>query len=319
VSVNRKQTIFLISVGTVIAVLIGGGILLLARNDERDREGLQVVTTFYPLYYLASQIGGDKASVSMLIPENMEPHAWEPKVSDILSVDRADVFIYNGGGLEPWVEDFIGSSMNGDIVIVDTGKGVAQNRSEDHEEETGHDHGSLDPHFWLDPLSAKVQVDNVLVGYTEGDPENAPYYEANAISLKEKLDDLHHDFEAGLQNRTKNDIVTTHEGFNYLADRYGFRTHAAVGISGDEQPSVQDMTDLIAIMEDMALDCVFVEPTFSDRYMETIAEETGANVLVLDGVHGRTGVHSDMDYFQIMRENLRNLMIGLGVVEGEGR
>ncbi len=96
-----------------------------------------------------------------------------------------------------------------------------------------------DPHFWLDPLTAKVQVDNIAKAFIGADPENATYYQANAVDLKSRLDQLDKDFQAGLEGRTKNDIVTTHEGFNYLAMRYGFEAHAAIGISGDEQPSVQ--------------------------------------------------------------------------------
>ncbi len=312
-SVNRKQTIFLVTVGAVIAILIGGGIFILAGNDLRDEGALRVVTTFYPLYYFASQIGGDRASVSMLIPENMEPHAWEPKVSDVLSVAKADVFVYNGGGLEPWVEDFLDSARNDDLVIIDTSKGLDLNHSEGSEEEAEHDHGGADPHFWLDPLAAMVQVDNMLEGYSKADPQNIDYYGSNANSLKTHLDDLHHEFVSGLANRTKDDIITTHEGFNYLADRYGFHAHAAVGISGDEQPSVHDLSDLVKETDELGLNFVFVEPTFSDQYMETISDETGSGILVLDGLHGRTGVHSGMDYFQIMRENLRNLRIGLEV------
>jgi zinc transport system substrate-binding protein len=188
------------------------------------------------------------------------------------------------------------------------------NGSEAHPEEE-HDHGGSDPHFWLDPLAAKVQVDNILEGFSKADPGNKGYYVSNAGSLKDRLDDLDHEFASGLENRTKDDIITTHEGFNHLAGRYGFHAHAAVGISGDEQPSVQDLSDLVKEIDDLGLGYVFVEPTFSDQYMEAISDETGATLLVLDGLHGRTGVHSGMDYFQIMRENLRNLRIGL---EAEG-
>jgi len=171
----------------------------------------------------------------------------------------------------------------------------------------------MDPHFWLDPLSAEVQVDNILAGFLEADPANAAYYQANADLLKSRLDQLNVAFLDGLQNRTKNDIITTHEGFDYMANRYGFQAHAALGIGGDQQPSPADLAALADLVRNLDLHYVFSEPIFSDAVVLTIASETGAQVLVLDGVHGRTGVHAGMDYFQIMYENLKNLRIGLEV------
>ncbi len=430
-----------------MAVLIGAGLVILALNDQEEKEGLQVITTFYPIYYLASQIGGDRASVSMLIPENVEPHSWEPKVSDILKLDRSEVFIYCGGGFEPWVGDLLGSSRNDDLLVIDTSESVELQMSdeviemlndvEEHlsegpyenvqatsvgssaptvgaenscrnvtlpagvgprkgyiklqseedaeyivatsttvsltitsngitlepeisidspsqypgvamvrvfdmgpgdylvsvsstsagvvgltfmekhhdqvgeEHESGHEHGLNDPHFWLDPVLATIQVNNIAKGFSEVDPDNAAEYARNADSFKDRLNKLDSDLKEGLKDRMKNDIITTHEGFNYLAERYGFVTHSAIGISGDEQPSTGDIANLVKMIDEKDLGYIFVEPVYSDQYMETVSDETGAEILILDGLHGRMGVHSDMDYFEIMYENLKNLRKGL--------
>jgi zinc transport system substrate-binding protein len=146
----------------------------------------------------------------------------------------------------------------------------------------------LDPHFWLDPLSAKVQVQNILDGMVGADPGNATYFYNNAANLTSRLDALDHDFRVGLQNRTKNDFVTTHEGFDYLALRYGLNAHAAVGISADQEPSPADLAALTNLVRSLDLHYVFSKPVFSDAVVRTIAAETGAQVLVLDGIHGRT-------------------------------
>lgn len=176
-----------------------------------------------------------------------------------------------------------------------------------------HAHGLNDPHFWIDPLSAKVQVDNILSGLVQVDPHNATAYTANANNLKTRLDQLNSDFNSGLANRTKNDIITTHEGFNYLAMRYGFNDHAAIGISADAQPSAQDLVRLADLVNDLGLKYVFSEPIFNDQIIQQISSSTGTQVLVLDGVHGRAGIHKDMDYFEIMYANLEELKIGLEV------
>ena len=291
-----------ILVGVLVAVflLITAGVTMYSTTIPTSPQAFTVVTTFYPLYYFTQEIAGNNATVTMLIPDNVEPHTWEPTISDIITVSNAQVFVYNGAGFEPWVDNFLSSIHNKDLIVVDTSTNLNMQRA-------------ADPHFWLDPVSAKTQVDNIAKGLIQADPSHTATYTMNADLLKSRLDALNQEYQDGLQNRTKNDIVTTHEGFDYLANRYGFVAHAAIGISADAQPSTQDMARLVQLVKDLNLHYVFVEPIFSDIYMNTIAQETGAQILVLDGIHGRTGIHASMDYFQIMEENLRNLKVGLEV------
>jgi zinc transport system substrate-binding protein len=293
----------------VVAVIImASAAAFVTFAPQIDSSGkMQVVATFYPLFYLSSQIAGDRADVHTLVPDNVEPHSWEPTPSDLIEVSEADVLVFNGLGFEPWMEDFLGTVDNPDLVTVDTSMGVSVLADQDP------DHGGHDPHFWLDPLNAKVQVENILEAFALADPANATFYAGNALALEQRLDLLNEDFVAGLANRTKNAIITTHEGFNYLASLYGFEAYAAIGISADQQPSPQDIARLADLVEDLGLGYVFSEPTYLDAIIEIIASETGAQVLVLDGLHSRTGVHAHMDYFEIMYANLDNLKIGLEV------
>jgi zinc transport system substrate-binding protein len=162
-------------------------------------------------------------------------------------------------------------------------------------------------------LNAKIQVDSIADAFAQADPGNATSYHENAATLKERLDELDDAFRTGLENRTKNDIVNTHEGFNYLAKRYGFNSHAAIGISGDEQPSAQDLIRLTDLINELDINYVFGEPTYSDAIIEQISTQTGAELLVLDGIHGQSGVNAEKDYFEIMYANLESLKIGLEV------
>jgi len=429
---NRRQQ-GLVIIAIIIVVVIVAGVFLTSTNPGGNKR-LKVVASFYPLGFFAGEIGKEYADVSLLIPENAEPHSWEPKPSDMISVEDADVFVYNGAGLEPWVEDILSAIHNEKLAVIETSRGVNILFSEEidrmmndserwfqtgpfvninassaagsapsvtpanqcvnitltpgkyvslsvgdtgdyvlflsqdinasvmdpsgnilkpegsisnpagHTEirrvETyeftrarytlqfppgieqikmsilrleGEVHGLNDPHFWVDPLSAKVQVENILSGFLNADPEHSEAYRKNADALQSRLDHLHQMFLTGLKNRTKNDIVTTHAAFSYIAHRYGFRQHAALGISPDEQPSAQALADLAEMVRTLGLHYVYVEPIYSDEYMQTIARETGAGVLILDGLHGRAGPHADMDYFEIMQENLHNLEIGMEV------
>jgi zinc transport system substrate-binding protein len=282
-----------------LLVLAGSFVVFTTTAGYTSSGKLEVVASFYPLYYFADQIGKDRIDLLMLIPDNAEPHSWEPKASDIFKVHTADVFVYNGGGFEPWIASFLPNLKTG-AAIVDTSAGVNQS-------------GQADPHFWMDPIDAKIQVEEIAQALESKDPANATFYRANAVDLNSRLDKLNQDFVAGLENRTKNDFITTHEGFNYLATRYGLVDHGAVGISADSQPSARDIANLVQDVQTMGLHYVFAEPIYNDAVIQTIASETHCSVLILDALHGRSGAHSHMDYFQIMRANLAALQIGLEV------
>jgi zinc transport system substrate-binding protein len=290
----------------ILVVLILGGTIfsfILLGVASPNSNKMQVVASFYPLYYFSSQIGGDRVDVHTLIPDNVEPHSFEPTPVDLIMVSKAKILVYNGEGFEPWINSFISAVDNPSLIQVDTSKNL----------DPLYVQGAVDPHFWIDPLTAKSQVNNILSAFMTADPANATYYQENAANLNSRLDALNNDFVTGLANRTKNAIITTHEGFNYMAARYQFEAYGAIGISGDQQPTPQDMIRLANLVDQLQLHYVFSEPVFSDAVIETISMETGTQVLILDGAHGRSGVHAEMDYFEIMRANLQNLIIGLEV------
>jgi zinc transport system substrate-binding protein len=308
--VNSHQKAFLGILAAALLLALGAGVALSPAPGADDGR-LRVVATFYPLYYVSGQIGGDRARVEALIPFNSEPHAWEPRPADIVNADKAGVFVYNGAGLEPWVEKLLGTLQNrGRMQVVEAVRGIELGTEEGH---------GLNPHVWIDPVLAKAQVDNILQGFVRADPADAAYYSANADALKARLDALDAEYRQGLANRTRDTIVTTHEGFDYLAARYDFTAEAVLGLSPDQQPSASKIAEIVDVVVDHDLPVVFGEPVYSDRYMQTIANEVkrqsgrDVRVLVLDGIHGKAGPHADMDYFLIQRENLRNLRIGLGV------
>jgi zinc transport system substrate-binding protein len=281
-------------------LVLGGSLAIFTTTAGYTNTGkLEVVASFYPLYFFTGQIGKDRIDLLMLIPDNAEPHSWEPRASDIFKVHNADVFVFNGGGFEPWLTSFL-PNLKAGATIVDTSVGVNQS-------------GQADPHFWMDPIDAKIQVGNIALSLESKDPGNATFYQANAADLNSRLDKLNQDYIVGLENRTKNDFITTHEGFNYLAKEYHLVDHGAVGISADAQPSARDLANLVQDVRSFGLHYVFAEPIYNDAVIQTIASETHCTVLILDALHGRSGAHAHLDYFQIMYENLAALQIGLEV------
>ena len=306
---NLRQKAFLGALAVLLLILAAAGFAL-SPPASADDGRMRVVATFYPLYYFSGQIGGDRVRVESLIPFNSEPHAWEPRPADLVNVDKCRLFVYNGADLEPWVGKFLGTLRNrNSMQVVEATAGLPLGK------EAGH---GLNPHVWIDPVLAKMQMDNILAKFVRADPANAAYYTGNAENLKSRLDVLDTEYRGGLANRTRNAIVTTHEGFDYIAQRYNFSAFSVLGLSPNQQPGAGKIADIVKVVEDHDLTVVFGEPVYSDRYMQTIANEVKRQsgreitVLILDGLHGKAGPHSNMDYFQMQRENIKNLETGLG-------
>jgi zinc transport system substrate-binding protein len=119
--VRKKR---LLAVSLVAILIVAGLVMFTGPNKEQSDGKLSVVASFYPLYYFSSQIGGDRANVHSLVPDNTEPHAWEPRPSDLIKVQDSQIFVYNGAGFEPWITDFLGEVNSHNLTIVDTSANV---------------------------------------------------------------------------------------------------------------------------------------------------------------------------------------------------
>ena len=134
-----------------------------------ENSKLQVISSFYPLHEFSQNVGQDKIDVTLLVPIGVEPHDWEPTIKDVQQMQKSDLIIVNGIGFENWVDDLQQNNFQG--IIVDTSNGVSvKSSSEEHEEEHVHNNG--DPHIWLNPVTAKIQVQNIANAFSDSDPEN---------------------------------------------------------------------------------------------------------------------------------------------------
>jgi zinc transport system substrate-binding protein len=283
---------------------------------------LKVVTTFYPLTYLAQQIGGDQIEVTQLIPNNTELHGWEPSASHIMATEDADIILYNGAGADHWMEDDIipALSTNHTRTVVETTDGLTliANQENEHEEETGeeeHDHGEYDPHTWISPYMAKQQAEKIYNTLVAVDPSHESYYNQNWQNLQTRLEDLDTAYSNGLSNASNSVIFVSHEAYGYLADRYGFTQHGVIGLSADEQPSAATIADIVEEMEEHQIYVLYVDPVYSTEYIQTIKTEvqtqTGQTVTVLK-LYLMLGPVDDIDYYAQLQSNLSNLETGLG-------
>lgn len=275
-----------------------------------------VVASIYPLFDFARQVAGDRADVVSLVPAGVEPHDWEPSPRDVARIEKAAVFVYNGAGFDPGAQRLVTHAGTGRLVIVEATAGIPLLAVDvpAHEQERGHrPTAGRDPHVWLDPTLARMQVDAIRTGLGKADPSNADLYARRAASYAARLTSLHEAFEAGLAHCRRREIVVSHAAFAYLAHRYKLLQVPVMGISPEAEPSPTDLARAVQVVRRAGAKVVFFETLVSSRLAETLAAEVGARTLVLNPVEGLTAEEekAGKDYIGLMEENLRNLRTAL--------
>ena len=403
--------------------------------------GLAIQASFYPYYEFTKAVASANDTVDMFLPPGVLLHDWEPSLPRMQSLQNSDVFVYNGLGIEGYIERLVELDDLAHMVFIKAGEGLVLipaasvadalleileeyeeghvsgeeaadsieetlNREETrgilaeyeeghftteeavqhiydvyggayeytvlpdaravlHEmstgdtsyeeglesihhmaeeyEETGHDdghddhgdehndghddhgdehndghddghhdHGTVDPHVWLDPVLAIQQVYTIRDGLAEANPAGAETYGINAAAYAEELDELHHDYSHALADCRQDTIVTSHLAFGYLVERYGISTKTLSGVNPDGV-SAADLVELTDYMLENQIEYVLAEDIADTRAMEVLAEETGAEVLTLSPLESVTREQLDdgVTYIDRMRDNLQILEVAL--------
>ena len=279
---------------------------------------LRVLTSFDPMYDLACKIGGDCIDVTNMVPSGTEPHDWEPSTNDLKNLEKADVFIYNGADMEPWADDLL-VSRSDTLRVVEASENVELRTTDgEHEhahehEDADHHHGDFDPHVWLDPENAKIEMEAIRDALCAADPENSTVFQSNYEKYAAELDALDAEFReklAPLPNRT---IVVAHEAFGYLCDAYGLTQVGIESLSPDSEPDPGRMAEVIDFVREHSISTIFFEELVSPKVAEAIASETGAQAKMLSPLEGLSDEQAaaGADYFSVMHDNLAALMEAL--------
>ncbi len=314
-----------IALAIVAAMVAGcGATPANAPSFQTDGGKVRVATSFFPMYEFARAVGGDQIDLVNMMPTGAEPHDWEPTPAHIKVLNQADVFIYNGAGMEHWVEKTLDSLDNPDLIVVEASRGFdlvaghedhnhAGEEPAEHHGEDGHDHGGLDPHIWLDPLGAIHQVEAIRDALIEADPGNREAYQQNARRYIAQLEGLHQSYEEGLKVCRRDEFFTSHAAFGYLARRYHLEEHAIAGLAPEHEPRPQEMARIVKEAREHDVKYIFFETLVRDKVARTVAEEIGAETLVLNPLEGLTPeeIKAGKSYISVMKENLANLKVAL--------
>jgi zinc transport system substrate-binding protein len=273
-------------------------------GDADQQDTLSVVASFYPLVEAAERVGGNLVSVTNLTPPGVEPHDLELTPGQVEAITTADVVVYLGGGFQPAVEEAVAEAEG---IAVDALDAVDTVPAPPEEAEEGL---SVDPHVWLDPVRYAAIVDGVAAGLGEAAPDERDTFEANASTFGDELDALDAEFRAGLASCDRNEIVTNHAAFGYLAAAYGLDQVAISGLEPDAEPTPDHLAELAALVERDGVTTIFTEELLPPDVAQTLADETGAQTSVLFTLEGAP--EDGGDYLSLMRENLGKLTTALG-------
>ncbi|MBT2725122.1 metal ABC transporter substrate-binding protein [Bacillus sp. ISL-46] len=300
----------------ILLMVISGCSNAVQTKGKKGSEGtkkLQIVTTFYPMYYFAQKVAGNSANVELLVPNGAEPHDWEPTAKDMAKIQDADMFIYNSRYFESWTEKVLKSINDSNLNVVEASNGIElMDALESEEEEHNSEHASAkDPHVWLSPVLAQQEVENIAKAIEKLDPKNKNQYEKNAVNFKSQLADLDHLYQETINQAKKKEFVTQHAAFGYLAKQYGLTQIPIAGLSPDVEPTLGKLKELAEVTKKKNVKVIYFEGLTSSKVAQTLANEIGAKTEVLNPLEGLTKEEQEkgLDFIDVMKNNLESLKL----------
>jgi zinc transport system substrate-binding protein len=284
-------------------------------------ESVNIVSTLFPSYDFSRQVGKELVNVSLLLPPGVEAHGFAPTPRDLVTISRADIFLFTGEIMEPWVADILMGVDNKKLLVVDLSKDIliaSGNEPGEHHHHHHHhnnDNNSIDSHFWLDPLKAKKMVHAISNALGKVDPANQKIYQEAARDYIKNLSMLDENIRRNLSNcKIKTIISGGHLAFGHFCSRYNLNIVSAYkGFSPDAKPSPRDIISLIKTMKKLGSKTVFHEELIQPKIATIIAEETGASLKLLHGLHNtsRKERQKGETYLSLMQGNIQSLKEGL--------
>ncbi len=290
----KKLIIFIITILGLIGILalISYLFFLDNKNLSENNKKLQIIVTILPQKAFIKAVGGSLVDVKELVPPGGSPHTYDLKPSDLVAVERANIYFLNG--YLPFEKSnrnkFI--DLNPDLKIVDTSRNVklryfseAKREEENvkfaHEERAeNHNHEGVDPHIWLSPMQVKKQIEVIEKTLSKEDPANSSFYQKNAKNFKKQLDNLHEEIKKEFQKLKTDRFMVFHPAWGYLADEFGLQ-QIAIEEDGKE-PTIKQLKKLIDIAKKEKIKVIFVQAQNTKKIAQSMAEEIDGIIVSID-------------------------------------
>ncbi len=277
--------------------------------SQQQSTTLQVVTSFYPVEYVAKRIGGDRVDVANLTQPGAEPHDLELTPRQVTTISQSAVTIYLKG-FQTAVDEAVRTAQPKALLDVAPSANLDLNYTPIEDGELRPDEAGTDPHFWLDPLRLAKVSETIAETLSAAAPNNREFFSRNLQTLKADLATLDREFATGLKSCNEKNLVTSHNAFGYLARKYQLAQLPISGLAPEAEPNPQDLARVAKFVSDNSVSTIYSETLINPATAKTIAAETGATTAVLDPLEGLSDNANDQDYFSIMRTNLSTLRTG---------
>lgn len=242
-----------------------------------------VVVSIMPQAEFVENVGGNKVDITVMVPQNADPHTYEPKPGQMRALSKAGVYFKLGSGIEfelAWMDRL--TSTNQGMIVVDCSSGIQLIEMTTEETHGGVPHGVMDPHIWMSPLNARIMVKNICDGLIKIDLANRLYYEKNRDFYLQKLIQLDNDIKHGLAGVKNRKFLVYHPAFGYFAKEYNL-TMLAIEEEGKE-PTAVNIARLIQQAKENNIKVVFASPQFNPQSAKVIASAIGGKVIFIDNL-----------------------------------
>lgn len=279
----------------IIVVLCLCAFTFLGCKKQEVSDGkLKVTVSFNALREFTEAIGKDRVNVKVIIPDGEEPHDFEPKAKDLINIGSGNIFIYNGLGMESWVEKSLEAVGSKSLIVLEASKGANSIK-------TG---GDLDPHLWISLKGAELEVKNIGDELIKADGKNKDFYQKNMDDYIAKLELLYNEYKPKFDSMGNKNFVTGHAAFGYLCRDFGLKQNSIEDIFAEGEPTAKRLEELTNYCKTNKIKVVFVEEMVSPKVSNTLAKEVGAKVEKIYTVESK---EDNLDYLQCMNYNLQKI------------
>jgi len=279
---------------------------------------LSIAVTFNAMEELTKAVVKDLADVSLIIPEGMEPHEAEPTPQNLAFLTNADVLIYNGFGMEFYLDKVLKAVNNKNLVLVEASKGVKPIKidddhydyDDDHDYDDDddhlghHHHGDIDPHTWLSLQASRIMVRNIESNLSKLDRKNAKAYNNNANLYIKQLDNLYNEYNKKFRSLKNKNLVTSHAAFAYLCRDFKLVQNSITDVFAEGEPNARQLAKLVEYCKKHRVKTIFSEETANQALAQTLSNEVAGKVVKIYTIETK---EDNMSYLKRMEENLKKI------------
>lgn len=320
-----RQMIILLAISLIGMAACAPGIRQITDSEPshlNQRGAIRVLAVESFLADIAQNVTGERIKVELLMPDGVDPHAFEPTPKDIARISDSDVIILNGAGLEEWLNKVL-ENAGGERLLIEASAGLSQFDYFENQKtltapvsDGDHPFGEIDPHFWLDPNLVMIYVENIRDGLSQVDPDGKDIYTRNAEEYIRQLRELDQYIQQQVSTlpQERRVMVTNHESFGYFADRYGFTIIGTVipSVSSGAAPSAQQLASLMDRIKETGAAAIFLESGANSQLANQVAKETGVKVVADLYTHTLTGsTGGSPSYIGMMKYNVEVIVNAL--------